>query len=138
MNALKFLCLPVFLSVFSPIVHAADPQPAPLTTTVTNEEGDMLVADSFSRTLYVFDLDQNKPAPVCAGDCAELWPPYILTPDEVTGLQAPLGSIARTNGKMQLTYDGRPVYTYAFDRKEGDDMGNGIGNVWHYISVDGE
>jgi predicted lipoprotein with Yx(FWY)xxD motif len=77
----------------------------------------------------------GKPNPVCTGDCAEIWPPYILSADEAKDLQAPLGSIERANKKIQLTYNDRPVYIYAFDRMAGDDMGDGIGNVWHYIDV---
>ena len=37
---------------------------------------------------------------------------------------------------IQLTYEGRPVYTYAFDRVKGDDHGDGIGGVWHYIEIE--
>jgi len=106
-----------------------------LVRTVTNDEGEHLLADSFSKTLYVFDLDQHKPAPVCTGDCAEVWPPYIVTDAEAATLKAALATIARANKKLQLTYEGRPVYTYIFDRKKGDDMGDGLGGVWHYIEV---
>ena len=109
--------------------------PAPLTTIVQNDEKENLVADNFERTLYVFDLDQGAAAPKCAGDCAEVWPPYILTPAEAAQLKAPLGSIVRANKKLQLTYAGRPVYSYIFDRTKGDDHGDGIGGVWHYIEL---
>jgi predicted lipoprotein with Yx(FWY)xxD motif len=77
----------------------------------------------------------NKDKPTCVGDCAEQWPPYILTPEEAANLAAPLGSIVRVNNKVQLTYGGRPVYTFAFDRISGDDKGNGLGGVWHYIEL---
>ncbi len=109
--------------------------PPPLTTVVQNDEAENLLADRFNRTLYVFDLDQNQTSPMCNAACAELWPPYILTTAEVAGVKAPFGSIMRASQKAQLTYNGRPVYTYGFDRKEGDDQGDGIGNVWHYIEL---
>ncbi|WP_374076099.1 hypothetical protein [Bdellovibrio bacteriovorus] len=120
---------------------ADDPPPppetkAPLTTIVTNDDGEKLVADSIGKTLYVFDPDMNKPTPTCTGDCAEVWPPYILTDEEALDLKAPLGHVLRANNKAQLTYEGRPVYTYAFDRVEGDDFGDGIGGVWHYIELE--
>lgn len=107
-----------------------------LITVVKNHEGEKLVADAAGKTLYVFDHDQNKPAPVCNGDCAEVWPPYLLSAEEMANLKAPLGSIQRVNQKPQLTYEGRPVYTFAFDRKSGDDKGDGLGNVWHYIELE--
>ncbi len=106
---------------------------APLVTRVTNDEGETLVADSISRTLYVFDMDKTSTSSACNGTCAEIWPPYLLTDAEAAALQAPLGSIQRANKKLQLTYKSRPVYTYAFDRQAGDDHGDGIGGVWHYI-----
>jgi transforming growth factor-beta-induced protein len=101
----------------------------------TNDEKETLIADEYNRTLYVFDNDLNKPASVCNGNCAETWPPYIVTAKEAATLTAPLGTLARANKSLQLTYLGRPLYLYAFDRAEGDDLGDGVGGVWHYIQI---
>jgi predicted lipoprotein with Yx(FWY)xxD motif len=114
---------------------AAASQPEPLTSQVKNDENEVLLADSFSRTLYVFDLDQGKPAPACNAGCAEIWPPYLISSQEAAALAAPFGSIKRTSGQVQLTYNSRPLYTYAPDRKVGDDNGDGVGNVWHYVEL---
>ena len=126
------LCLSICSAAFA---DSTTPPPPPLTTIVMNDESESLLADSNGKTLYVFDADLNQAMPTCVGDCAEQWPPYILTTDEATNLVAPLGKIMRANHKMQLTYNGRAVYTYGFDRIRGDDMGDGIGNVWHYIVI---
>lgn len=114
------------------------PAPIPLTTETENSDGVSLVADSFGRTLYVFDKDQNQPAPTCETACAEIWPPYIINNDEAGRVKAPLGKISRNSNRLQLTYNGRPVYTYAYDRQKGDDMGDLVGNVWHVIPADTE
>ncbi len=106
-----------------------------LTTNTSNPEQIKLVADSFERTLYVFDPDMGQAVPQCAGDCAERWPPYTLTPAEVASLKAPLGAIVRANGMSQLTIDGRPVYTFFQDRIAGDDLGEGLGGVWHAVKA---
>lgn len=134
----KILGASLCLSLFSVAALAADPPPQkpPLTTVVTNAEGEKLVGDSIGKTLYVFDPDMNQPAPTCVGDCAEQWPPYILTAEEANDLQSPLGKVERANKKIQLTYGGRPVYTYAFDRIQGNDLGDGVGGVWHYIELE--
>ena len=108
---------------------------ASLTNIVINDEKESLLADSIGKTLYVFDLDQGKSIPTCTGDCAEVWPPYIIADNEVPALMPPLGFIKRGNGKPQLTYLGRPLYTYIFDRLQGDDKGDGLGTVWHYIKL---
>lgn len=106
-----------------------------LTTISVNEEGEKLLADTKGNTLYVFDMDQGKKAPVCTAKCSEIWPPYIVTSDEAKALTAPYGTIARDNANVQLTYEGRPVYAYAFDRGAAADAGDGIGGVWHYIEL---
>ena len=107
----------------------------PLTTIVQNEEKENLVSDLFSRTLYTFDLDIGSTTSKCDGACAEIWPAVILDAKEAATLQAPLGVITRSGKNLQLTFDGKPVYTYAFDRTAGDDHGDGIGGVWHYIEI---
>jgi predicted lipoprotein with Yx(FWY)xxD motif len=109
------------------------PAPPPLTTLVKNVEGEALLANSFNKTLYVFDVDQGKATSACNGGCSEIWPPYILSAAESAAVKAPFGVVQRTSQQPQLTFNGRPVYTYAFDREAGDDQGNGLGNVWHYI-----
>lgn len=86
-------------------------------------------------TRLIMALFLTAAAPKCVGDCTEVWPPYILAPEEIANLKAPLGTILRANKKVQLTYLGRPVYTYAFDRKVGDDQGDGVGGVWHYVEI---
>lgn len=111
-------------------------EPAALTTISINAEGEHLLADTKGNTLYVFDLDQNKATPACNGNCAEVWPPYLLTGEEVQLLKAPYGVISRDNKKAQLTYQGRPVYAYALDRGLAADADDGVGGVWHYIELE--
>ena len=106
-----------------------------LTIISINEEGENLLADTKGNTLYVFDLDQSQKVPACTAKCSEIWPPYLLTADEVGQLKAPYGAISRENKNVQLTYEGRPVYAYAYDRGAAADAGDGIGGVWHYIEI---
>ena len=40
----------------------------------------------------------------------------------------------RKDGRLQSTYDGKPLYFYAGDKKKGDKTGDGIGGVWHIVS----
>lgn len=115
-------------------VDPVDASPA-LTREVQIDEKKALLADSFGKTLYTFDLDMGSTTSKCKGDCAEVWPPYILTAEEKATLAQPFGSIERTNKKLQLTYNGQPLYTYIFDRTEGDDKGENVGGVWHHIEL---
>lgn len=114
------------------------PAPTPvveLTTVVVNDENERLLADSRGNTLYVFDVDQAGKS-ACNATCAEIWPPYLITDEEAKSLKAPYGTVLRDNKKVQLTRDGRPLYTYALDRGYADDSGDGIGEVWHYIELE--
>jgi predicted lipoprotein with Yx(FWY)xxD motif len=106
------------------------------TQELINDEGETLLTDNTGKSLYVFDMDQGKSIPACNDACAEVWPPYLVDTSEAAKLKAPLAVITRKNGKLQLTHGGRPVYTYAFDRHQADDKGDGIGGVWHYIEIE--
>jgi predicted lipoprotein with Yx(FWY)xxD motif len=131
---MKNLAITLILSLNTAMALAEGPDKA-LVTKVANEEKEVLLADSFGKTLYVFDLDQNTNTSKCVADCAEIWPPYLVTADEVKTLTPPLASVVRANKKIQLTYEGHPVYTYIFDRHIGDDKGDGLNGIWHYIEI---
>ena len=98
-------------------------------------QGQALLASSFAQTLYVFDPDQAAAKPSCAGTCAEKCPPLILSDAEGKTLRAPYAVVARDNGLNQVTYQGRPVYTFFLDRVPGDIKGDGLGGVWHIIKL---
>ena len=56
----------------------------------------------------------------CVGECAKLWPPLIVkkasaVPKRVAGIRGTFGTIRRPDGKLQVTHDRRPVYTYAHE-----------------------
>jgi predicted lipoprotein with Yx(FWY)xxD motif len=101
----------------------------PLSIQTAQGEARILV-NSFGQALYVFDPDGTG-TPKCAADCAEKWPPLLVSADEAKQLKEPLGSVERTNGLIQVTFKGRPLYTFFLDRKVGDIKGDGLGNVWH-------
>src|SRR3954470_23503780 len=102
----------VWMSLWaSSFAFAASPA---LTTVSKNAAGKNVLADTVGKTLYVFDPDQGKPSPACKGDCAEIWPPYLLTDVEAKAISAPFGLIQRASQQPQLTFNGRPVYTYIF------------------------
>ena len=89
----------------------------------------MLMAEN-GMTLYVFDKDKGDQS-VCYNDCAAKWPPYVGAADQKMPDDWKLA--ARTDGTMQWTYDGKPVYFFAGDKAKGDATGDGLGGVWHVI-----
>jgi predicted lipoprotein with Yx(FWY)xxD motif len=56
------------------------------------------------------------------------------------GVTGTLGTIKRSDGTTQATYDRHPLYTYIGDTGPGQAHGNNInlnGGVWHEVLVSG-
>ncbi|MCF1710805.1 hypothetical protein L0V05_18515 [Tabrizicola sp. J26] len=86
------------------------------------------LTDSRGMTLYVFDKDSGE-ASACYDKCAANWPP-LLAPAGAKA-EKDFGLITRTDGAMQWTYYGKPLYLWIKDAKPGDATGDGFNGVWH-------
>jgi predicted lipoprotein with Yx(FWY)xxD motif len=56
------------------------------------------------------------------------------------GVTGKLGTIKRSDGSTQATYDGHPLYTYVADTAPGQAHGNGLnvsGGLWHEVTASG-
>ncbi len=99
--------------------------------------GAKVLANAQGRTLYWFVPDTRTKS-ACYGTCAQYWPP-VAGPDHAgTGVTGALGTITRTGGSLQETYDGHPLYTYVADTAPGQAHGNNVnlnGGIWHEIVV---
>jgi len=98
-----------------------------------------LLTDARGLTLYWFAPDSSSKS-VCYGSCAAYWPPVIGIPTAGPGVTGTVGTIARTDGTRQATYDGHPLYTYIGDSAPGTASGNNInlnGGLWHDMPVTG-
>jgi hypothetical protein len=76
----------------------------------------------------------------CNGSCATFWPPIKGPATPGQGVTGKLGTITRSDGTAQATYNGHPLYTYAGDTAPGQAKGNGLnasGGVWHQVTVSG-
>jgi predicted lipoprotein with Yx(FWY)xxD motif len=106
---------------------------------VTTIRGVKVVTDSKGLTLYWFAPD-SPTASRCSGTCAVYWPPVIGSPTADPGVTGKLGSIKRSDGSIQATYDSHPLYTYIDDTAPGQDHGNNInlnGGLWYQMTVAG-
>jgi predicted lipoprotein with Yx(FWY)xxD motif len=102
-------------------------------STRSTSKGTVLV-DAKGLTLYWFAIDTPTTSK-CTGTCASYWPPVIGKPTASAGTSLPmgLGSITRSNGQVQATYNGHPLYTYVGDTAPGQVKGNGLklsGGLW--------
>jgi predicted lipoprotein with Yx(FWY)xxD motif len=99
--------------------------------------GVTVLTNSKGFTLYSFAPDTPSTSK-CYGSCAAYWPPVTGTAPASPSLPGRIGTITRTGGSRQLTYDGHPLYTYIGDTAPGQANGNNLnlnGGLWHEVRV---
>ena len=103
--------------------------------------GQFLV-DGAGRTLYLFEQDKGTSS-TCYQQCAQYWPPLLTNGAPQAGSGADsmlLGTSKRTDGTVEVTYGGHPLYYVITDHNPGDTTGQGVNNfgaLWEAISPDG-
>ena len=125
-----------------------DPPPAAASTAkgpklkIVDSDYGSILASGRGRALYLFTADKGK-ASSCSGDCATAWPPYIVKSKPVAGPGAKAGKIGttrRSDGRLQATYAGHPVYFYEGDNEPGEVLCqavNEFGGYWYVIRSSG-
>jgi len=106
---------------------------------IASISGVSVLTNARGYTLYWFVPDTPTKSN-CYGTCAAYWPPVIGTPAAGPGVTGKLGTIRRTGGAAQVTYDHHPLYTYVGDSAPGQANGNNItlsGGLWHEMTVSG-
>lgn len=110
-----------------------------LKTAAVGALGTILV-DGGGYTVYTWDRDTTSTSG-CTGGCAGTWPAVLVpdgtaTPIPAEGVTGTLATSARPDGGgNQLTLDGKPLYRYAADAAPGEAKGDGVGGVWHVVTV---
>jgi predicted lipoprotein with Yx(FWY)xxD motif len=105
------------------------------TTTI---DGVTVLTNAKGFTLYSFAPDTPTMSK-CNGTCAQNWPP-VKGPATASGVQGTFGTIKRSDGSTQATFDGHPLYTFVGDTAPGQAKGNGLdasGGVWHEVTTSG-
>jgi predicted lipoprotein with Yx(FWY)xxD motif len=104
--------------------RAASGLTAPGATQVESETttmGPLLAANATvgggtTATLYTFTAD-TATSSACSGRCARFWPPLLTSAPPIAGTgvgSSTLGTIQRSDGSFQVTFNGHPVYLFAF------------------------
>jgi predicted lipoprotein with Yx(FWY)xxD motif len=107
----------------------------------TTKLGKFLV-DSKGRTLYLFVADTGSTS-TCNGACAGAWPPLTTGQKPVagSGVKASLlGTTKRSDGTLEVTYAGHPLYYYAGDTGAGQTTGQALsqfGAPWYVVAPSG-
>ena len=98
-----------------------------------------VLTNSKGHTLYWFVRDTSTKSN-CNSSCIHFWPPVLGSATAGSGVTGTLGTITRSNGAKQATWNGHPLYTYIGDTGPGTDKGNGLnisGGVWHEVTLTG-
>jgi predicted lipoprotein with Yx(FWY)xxD motif len=101
--------------------------------------GVSVLANARGFTLYSFAPDTPTKS-VCNGSCAAYWPPVKGPVTAGAGVTGRLGTIKRSDGSTQATYDGHPLYTYVADSAPGQAHGNDLnlnGGLWREVPTAG-
>jgi predicted lipoprotein with Yx(FWY)xxD motif len=114
----------------------------PATVVVRESAYGPILFDGRGFALYAFTRDRPGVS-VCEEDCASAWPPYLAqgslgaAPGTRRSL---LGRTARPDGRMQVTYGGRPLYYYVGDREPGQVLCQNVvefGGTWLVLRASG-
>jgi predicted lipoprotein with Yx(FWY)xxD motif len=102
-----------------------------------------ILANGRGRALYLFTADRGKQSN-CSGDCATAWPPYIVKSKPIAGRgvnSGKIGTTRRTDGRLQVTYAGRPLYYYIQDNEPGEVLCQAVsefGGLWYVVRSSGK
>ena len=112
------------------------------TVKVVDSQFGRVIADRRGEAFYLFDKEKGKRSR-CYGECAVAWPPVLTKgkPRAGTGADADLlGTTKRRNGKLQVTYNGHPLYYYK-DDEPGRILCHNVdefGGLWLVVNRRGE
>jgi predicted lipoprotein with Yx(FWY)xxD motif len=125
------------------ITAAPNPEEGATFVSVASVSGlGQILVDSAGHTLYDFRKDQGTTSS-CYGACEAAWPPLITNgePHASNGADGSLlGVSKRKDGSEQVTYNGRPLYTFTGDKGPGEANGNNVeafGAEWYALTPSG-
>jgi predicted lipoprotein with Yx(FWY)xxD motif len=119
-------------TVAAPAVATTPTPAAPGALTVTTGDKGAYVADYKGRAVYVLEGDDTGNR--CSGDCLQTWQPVLATEEPTAGspsLQsAMVGTTKRSDGTIQVTYNGHPLYYYSKDTEIAMATGHDVTDKW--------
>jgi predicted lipoprotein with Yx(FWY)xxD motif len=133
----------VVASIVAALALAGGTGTSRTTVAVAKSRLGSILVDSKGITLYDFVKDKGT-ASTCYGACAALWPPLTTKGKPVAGRgvrASLLGTTKRKDGKLEVTYNGHPLYYFVTDRKPGQTTGQGVnqfGAPWWVLSAAGK
>jgi predicted lipoprotein with Yx(FWY)xxD motif len=110
--------------------------------TTAKSSGGTVLASSSGRAVYLWAKDTGDMSN-CNGACAGAWPPVTTTSTATASggaVASDIGTITRSDGTKQVTYDGHPLYYFSGDSGPGAASGQGsdaFGAKWWLVAPTG-
>ena len=129
-------------AALTPIATAPANAGRPVTVKPGTSDYGRILVDGRGFALYAFTRD-GRARSQCSGACARAWPPYVARGalEQGAGTAAGrLGVTRRADGRRQVTFDGRPLYYYAGDRRPGQVLCQNVreyGGLWLILRPSG-
>jgi predicted lipoprotein with Yx(FWY)xxD motif len=125
-----------------PVVRANHSASAGVKVAIANSGLGRILVNGRGRTLYLFEKDKHGKS-TCSGNCAGFWPPLITSgkPLATAGARTSLlGTTKRADGRLQVTYNRHPLYSFIKDARKGQTNGEEVdafGAEWYAVSAAG-
>lgn len=105
--------------------------------------GKRVVVNTQGRTLYALSPETSHHLLCTSGECLKFWPPLTVASSKTKlkagpGVQGHLGILHRSDGKLQVTLRGMPLYRFSHDHGKGEANGEGVesfGGTWHAVAA---
>jgi predicted lipoprotein with Yx(FWY)xxD motif len=132
---------PASSSTHNPPASQAGANTSTVTIMTHSTSKGTVLATVKGKTIYWFANDTSTTSN-CTGSCTSYWPPVLGKPVAAAGTSLPkgFGTITRSSGQTQATYDGHPLYTYSGDTAAGMIAGNDLnesGGLWYAMTPSG-
>jgi len=107
-----------------------------------------VLEDSSGKALYVTDQEGAGKVLCTTSACTAIWVPLTVPsgqqPSGASSVSSHLGTVMRPDGTTQVTWDGKPLYTFSFDHGAGQVTGDGkmdsfgtTSFTWHVATASG-
>jgi predicted lipoprotein with Yx(FWY)xxD motif len=105
--------------------------------------GKQIAVDAHGRTLYVLSPETTHHLLCKSSECLKFWPPLTIHSNKTKlkaghGAHGRLAILRRSNGALQVTLGGLPLYHYSGDHAKAEANGQDIhsfGGTWHVLSA---
>lgn len=110
---------------------------APVQVARQSQFGNILITPH-KQALYYFTPEKDGKIH-CTGSCLKAWPPLLvmgnaMVPAHIKGVMGMFGTIVRPDKGHQITFNGKPLYTYSGDKAPLQVLCNGV-DGWYVVKV---